>query len=47
MPYISSIERIGEKRGEKRGKQEGKAETLLQLLQRRFGAVPEPVRARV
>ena len=33
--------------GEARGKAEGKAETLLQLLQRRFGAVPPEVEERV
>ncbi|MBF0427753.1 MAG: DUF4351 domain-containing protein [Magnetococcales bacterium] len=43
MPYISSIERIGEERGEKKGK----AETLLKLIQRRFGTVPEAIQVRV
>ena len=39
--------REGEVRGEAKGKAKGKAETLLRLLQRRFGAVPESVRERV
>ena len=29
------------------GKAEGKAETLLRLMERRFGAVPEAARARI
>ena len=33
--------------GLRRGKAEGKAETLLRLLELRFGAVPEEARARV
>ncbi|MBF0439361.1 MAG: cytosolic protein, partial [Magnetococcales bacterium] len=47
MPYISSIERIGEERGEKKGEKKGKAETLLKQLQRRFGAVPEAIQVKV
>ena len=39
--------REGEARGRAEGKAQGKAETLLRLLQRRFGPVPERVRARV
>ena len=35
----------GEARGLLRGRAEGKAETLLRLLERRFGAVPEDARA--
>ncbi len=37
----------GEARGLMRGRAEGKAATLLRLLERRFGAVPEDARARV
>ncbi|MBF0179694.1 MAG: Rpn family recombination-promoting nuclease/putative transposase [Magnetococcales bacterium] len=37
----------GEKRGELRGERKGRADTLLQLLQTRFGPVPESVRQRV
>ncbi len=52
MPYISSVERIGEERGrligqqigqqigEERGRKGGQAEMLTRLLQRRFGTVP-------
>ena len=36
MPYISSVERIGEERGERKGK----AELLTHQLQRRFGDLP-------
>ncbi|MBF0416584.1 MAG: DUF4351 domain-containing protein [Magnetococcales bacterium] len=41
MPYISSIERLGEKRGEKRGEKKGEAKMLMRQLQRRFGTVPD------
>ncbi|MBF0181049.1 MAG: cytosolic protein [Magnetococcales bacterium] len=55
MPYISSVERIGQEIGEKRGKeigkkigkQQGQAKLLLKLLQERFGLVPKPVRNKV
>ncbi|MBF0183926.1 MAG: DUF4351 domain-containing protein [Magnetococcales bacterium] len=48
MPYISSVERIGEERGvlkgieigEQRGEKKGKADTLTRQLQRRFGDLP-------
>ena len=36
MPYISSIERIGEKKGEKKGE----AKILTRQIQRRFGDLP-------
>ncbi|MBF0180750.1 MAG: hypothetical protein HQM03_12075 [Magnetococcales bacterium] len=39
MQYITSVERIGIRKG--------KAESLLQLLQERFGSVPESVKNRV
>ncbi|MBF0140192.1 MAG: hypothetical protein HQL74_07925 [Magnetococcales bacterium] len=56
MPYITSVERIGEEKGrllgiqigEQRGiqigEQKGEAAILTRLLQRRFGAVPDWVR---
>ncbi len=37
----------GRQEGEARGRQEGLAEAVLRLLARKFGAVPEDVRARV
>ncbi|MBF0427647.1 MAG: DUF4351 domain-containing protein [Magnetococcales bacterium] len=43
MPYITNAERARIEMSERKGR----AETLLQLIQRRFGAVPEPVRSRV
>ncbi|MBF0427649.1 MAG: DUF4351 domain-containing protein [Magnetococcales bacterium] len=43
MPYITNADRVKIQFGE----QKGRAETLLQLIQRRFGAVPEQVRSRV
>ncbi|MBF0415816.1 MAG: DUF4351 domain-containing protein [Magnetococcales bacterium] len=49
MPYITSVERIGEERGrligiqigEQKGRQVGEAAMLTRQLQRRFGIVPE------
>ena len=41
MPYISSIERIGEERGRQDGIQIGETKILMRQLQRRFGAVPD------
>jgi hypothetical protein len=38
---------IGEARGEARGKLEGKASALLQILEYRFGQVPEDFKQRV
>ncbi|MBF0295502.1 MAG: DUF4351 domain-containing protein [Magnetococcales bacterium] len=55
MPYITSVERIGEAKGREAGLQEGhqtglqkgKAETLLQLLQLRFGTLPKEIMNKV
>ena len=41
MPYISSIERIGEERGRQDGIQIGETKILMRQLQRRFGNVPD------
>jgi len=49
--YLEEGIAIGEARGEARGKAEGKAEgearVLVRLLERRIGAVPEALRARI
>ena len=37
MPYITSVERIGEEKGKLIGRQEGEAALLLRQMQRRFG----------
>jgi predicted transposase YdaD len=37
----------GEAKGKREGKAEGKAETLLRLLRRRFGALPEWAERRI
>ncbi|MBF0213868.1 MAG: cytosolic protein [Magnetococcales bacterium] len=51
MPYITSVERIGQEKGRAlgriEGRKEGKAEMLIELLQERFGLVPEPVQEQV
>ena len=41
MPYVTSFERMAEERGEKRGKIKGQSETLLKLIQVKFGP-PDP-----
>ena len=51
MPYITSWERIAQKRGEKIGKKqglkEGKLELVFYLLKRRVGALDEKVKAQI
>ncbi|MBF0109644.1 MAG: hypothetical protein HQL76_10750 [Magnetococcales bacterium] len=47
MPYITSVERIGMRKGEEKGRHDGKAEMLLELLQERFGLIPESVQKHV
>jgi len=51
MPYVTSAERFGIEKGLLQGRQEGRQEgeaTLLQsLLARRFGTLPDAVRARL
>ena len=44
---MSTVAEAWVREGEARGRAEGKAETLLRLLQRRFGPIPESARARV
>ncbi|MBF0294379.1 MAG: Rpn family recombination-promoting nuclease/putative transposase [Magnetococcales bacterium] len=44
---VESTWTAGMMEGEKRGERKGRADTLLQLLQARFGPVPESVRSRV
>jgi len=39
MPYITSIERIGEQRGELKGKQE----LAIKLFNQRFGVIEQPL----
>jgi predicted transposase YdaD len=41
MAYVTSWERIGEKRGKLEGKLEGKREVLLRLLSLKFTLGPE------
>ncbi|WP_211335133.1 DUF4351 domain-containing protein [Thiocapsa rosea] len=51
MPYVTSVERLGYTRGHSEGREEGRraeAETLVRkLLQRRLGALPGQIDARV
>ncbi|MEO5348210.1 MAG: DUF4351 domain-containing protein [Magnetococcus sp. YQC-3] len=47
MPYITSVERIGEERGRLTGRREGEATMLTRLLQRRFGNIPEWVNEKI
>ncbi|BAU57009.1 putative cytoplasmic protein [Halorhodospira halochloris] len=47
MPYVTSFERAGIKKGRQEGRQEHAAETLLRLIERKFGpATKEASRAR-
>ena len=47
MPYVTSWERIAQKRGEKKGLKEGRLALVLHLLRRRVGVLDEAVKARV
>lgn len=40
MPYVTSIERMGEARGRTEGRKEGELSLVLRLLTRRVGVVP-------
>ena len=44
---MSTVAEAWVREGKAQGKAEGKAETLLRLLHRRFGPVPESARARM
>ena len=52
MPYITSIERIGREQGQREGRQQGRQEgresalqeSILDLLEARFGTVPYAIR---
>jgi len=47
MPYITSVERIGEKRGLETGRVEGSVAVVLRLLQRRFGPISTEIETRI
>ncbi len=47
MAYLSSLERYGLEQGLQQGLQQGQAGLLLDLLELRFGTLPEAVRERV
>lgn len=47
MSYVTSFERIAEKRGVQQGIQSGRAEMLLKLLDLKFGTLPEWVEPKV
>jgi predicted transposase YdaD len=47
MPYITSVQKIGEEIGFERGLQEGKRTLILHLLTRRFGELPTDLTAQI
>ena len=51
MPYITSVQRIGERRGEergeRRGEENGKREALRRIVRARFQTVPEALERRI
>lgn len=47
MPYVTSIERMGEARGRKEGRKEGELSLILRLLNRRVGVVPGSLTDRI
>ncbi len=47
MPHLTTAERIGRKEGRKEGIVEGKRSTLVRLMERKFGGLPEGIRTQV
>jgi len=47
MAFVTSIERLGEKRGWEKGRNEGQITLLQRLLTRKFGPLPESVQQRI
>ena len=47
MPYVTSIERRGIEKGRQEGWQEAESNTLLMILRKRFGAVPQPIEQQI
>ncbi|MGH9842633.1 MAG: DUF4351 domain-containing protein [Blastocatellia bacterium] len=47
MPYVTSWERIAQKRGEERGEQKGKLAVVLRQLRRQIGALDEKLNERI
>ena len=47
QPYYDQGLAEGEARGEARGKAEGEAKMFARLLEKRFGAIPPPLRERI
>ena len=47
MPYVTSIERLGQEEGCKEGRQEGEALVLMRLIELKFGPPSEAVRAQI
>jgi hypothetical protein len=47
MSYVTSFERIAEKRGVEQGKVSGRAELLLKLLALKFGEIPPEIESKV
>ncbi len=47
MSFVTSIERLGEKRGWEKGHLEGEASLLQRLLMRKFGSLPQNLQQRI
>lgn len=47
MPYITSVERLAKEEGREEGRKQALRESILDALEARFAAVPEPVRRRI
>lgn len=43
MPYITSVERLGHQRGLKQGRLQTSREAVIEVLETRFGTVPESI----
>ena len=47
MPYVTSIERLGRQEGRQEGLQEGLIQDILEVLEVRFGPVPDALRVQI
>ncbi|MDJ1185745.1 hypothetical protein [Roseofilum casamattae] len=47
MPYVTSVERIGIEKGLEQGLEQGRQESILEILEVRFGTIPEELTAAI
>jgi len=45
MSYVTSVERIGVEKGIQQGKHQGTLQSLLRILEKKFGSVPNDIKS--